>query len=268
VSRSVRFADERNGWVFGIGMWATHDGGSTWRPVDSPHGYVRSLEAGDGRVWAVVQSTEFHMFTAPVATDDWQPAGSDPVPTAHVEDRLGELSGTDIVLQGATGYIAGADGVVRALSATGLELRGAPCGNRGGPLSVTGTQVFALCAIAPAAGSSTKTLMLSTDGARTWSPVGSPPPGGIAIGVAAASPSTIVVAASGDASPLYLSQDGGRTWTTVYEGASLDGFGFHDLRFATVSRGVTVAYSLSDVPNRLLVTSDGGRTWSPVKFGP
>ena len=96
-----RFADERNGWVFGIGMWATHDGGATWRPLDSPYGNVLSLEAAAGRVWAIVQSTEPHPFSAPVGSDDWQPAGSDPVPTARVADGPGEVSGTDIALQGA-----------------------------------------------------------------------------------------------------------------------------------------------------------------------
>jgi hypothetical protein len=124
----VRFADERNGWVFGIGMWATHDGGATWRPVDSAYGLVSSLEPAARRVWAVAQSAEPRVLTATVGTDDWQPAGSAPVPATRVADRPGDLTGTEIALQGETGYIAGTDGVVRALSAAGLEARGRPVG--------------------------------------------------------------------------------------------------------------------------------------------
>ena len=32
----VRFADSRNGFVFGPGLFATHDGGGTWHPVTLP----------------------------------------------------------------------------------------------------------------------------------------------------------------------------------------------------------------------------------------
>jgi photosystem II stability/assembly factor-like uncharacterized protein len=259
--RGVRFADERNGWVFGLSAYATHDGGATWRLLNPPFGKVASLEAAGGRAWAIVQTGEVtsqpYLFTSSVGSDDWQQVGSEPAP------------GSALALQGATGYVVGIDGVVRALSAAGLEPRGAPCGDRGGLLAVTGTNVFALCTSAPAAGSSTKTLMLSTDGARTWSPVGSPPFGGVTISIAAASPSTIVVAAGGGAPLLYLSQDGGRTWTTVYQDASLGGTGFHDLGFTTASRGVAVVGSqFGGTGSRLLVTSDAGRTWSPVTIRP
>ena len=34
---SVTFADARNGWLYGPGLWATHNGGASWHKVDT-HG--------------------------------------------------------------------------------------------------------------------------------------------------------------------------------------------------------------------------------------
>ena len=250
-ARRVRFADERNGWVYSPDLWATHDGGATWRHLDVPGGDVSRVEAAAGRAYAVARVAAAQVFGSAVDADDWRPLASDPV-----EPYSG------VALRGAGGYLAGADGAVRALSGTGLDRRGTPCARGSGSLAVAGNDVFALCAGGLAAGSSPKTLMTSSDGARTWSEVGSPPRAGTLTEVAAASPSTVVVAASSGASFLYRSEDGGRTWTTVYTDTTQGGAGFVDLGFTSSSRGAAVLGQ-----GALLVTSDGGRTWSPVTFG-
>ncbi len=253
----VRFADERNGWIYGInaiGVWATHDGGATWRHLDTPPGEVSSLEAGAGRVWAVARSTASYVYTSTVGTDDWRSAGSEP------------MFGTGVVLQGPIAYIAGADGVLLAISPAGLERRGLPCPQAGVELAGAGSDIVAVCTHGAAAGSSFKTLVRSSDGGRTWTAAGAPPSGGSVRGVAAASRTTIVVAAVSGASWLYRTDDGGQTWATVYTelggGTPLD-----DLTFTDAARGFVVTRGPAG-DGRLLLTTDSGRTWLPVTFGP
>ncbi|MDQ2725808.1 MAG: YCF48-related protein, partial [Actinomycetota bacterium] len=52
----VRFADDRNGWIFGPDLWSTHDGGTTWNrvTVGSAVSQVTALETSTGEVDAVV----------------------------------------------------------------------------------------------------------------------------------------------------------------------------------------------------------------------
>ena len=256
---AIRFADERNGWIYGEELWATHNAGSTWTHVERLPGKVTSLESSEDRAWATLESAGAgSVFTSAVGTDEWRPA-SGPVRPAG-----------SLVLHGAGGYVLGVDGSVLALSHPGgpsrpgepgvLERRGTPCGGAPASLAPAGSDLMALCAGAAALGSSTKTLLVSSDGARTWTTAGSPPRAGSAGRLAAASRSTLVVAVASGSSVLYRSDDGGATWTTVYDDATFGGAEFHDLGFTSASRGTAM------LGNRLLQTTDGGRTWSPVAF--
>jgi photosystem II stability/assembly factor-like uncharacterized protein len=260
TARLVRFADETNGWIFGPDLWATHDGGATWRRVDSVGGPVTSLEAGAGTAYALVGTAPAHVSAATVGSDAWRPLGPDDI-----------ASGSTLALHGPTGYAQGADGAVRAVTPTTLDRRGSPCGSNpasGLAATGTGTDVLAVCVSDAGAGSSTKAVVVSHDGARTWTAAAAGPPrGGQPSGLAAASPSTWVVAANSGASYLYRSEDGGATWATVFTDTASGGAGFVDLGFTDASRGLVVE-GASTGSSRLLVTSDGGRTWSPVTFGP
>ena len=94
---SIRFADRQNGWAFGPGLWATHDGGRAWRQVRT-HGWaVEGLAAADGRVVVVLtHRARFRVYSSPASADRWRP-----VPGA---------SGTgfqpSLALAAATGYLA------------------------------------------------------------------------------------------------------------------------------------------------------------------
>jgi photosystem II stability/assembly factor-like uncharacterized protein len=184
-----------------------------------------------------------------VGSDDWKPVGPDDV------DPTGLLT-----LRGHTGYLASPDGAAMALSASGLQRRGQPCGTTPPTLAaVDDTTVAALCVGGAAAGSSPKTVFVSHDGGRTWTRAGSPPMSGQATAMAAASPSRFVVAASSGASYLYQSTDGGRTWRTAFQDTTTGGAPFIDVGFTDATHGVAV---LAATVPRLLVTTDGGTTWS------
>jgi hypothetical protein len=48
----IYFADARDGWAFGPGLWSTHDKGATWHSVDTGGHAVYSLAATNGHVVA------------------------------------------------------------------------------------------------------------------------------------------------------------------------------------------------------------------------
>lgn len=251
----VRFADEVNGWVYGPELWVTHDGGGTWRRQETLGGPTMSLEASLGVVYAVVGASTGRVFTSDVDADQWRGLGA-----ADVFPFAG------LALQGGTGYVMGADGTVRALSAAGSERRGAPCAPATPALAVAGPGIVAVCVTGAALGSSTKVLMVSLDGARTWKAAGSPPNGGQPSAVAASSFSSVVVAAASGASYLYRTEDGGATWTTVHTEPD-GGAGIADLGFTTPSQGVVI-FGANTRDSHLLATTDAGMTWTRVAFGP
>lgn len=254
---TIRFADARNGWTYGEELWATHNAGSTWSRVEGLPGRVSRLESSEERAWAVVETNgDAFVFTTAVGTDDWRRVAPDPV----------QLNGS-LVLQGTGGYVVGPDGSVLALTPGALDRRGAPCGIGLVSLAPAGSALFALCVNAAGPALSTKTLLVSSDGARTWSNAGNLQVG-LPFGLVAASRSTIIVAAGGGgASLLHRSDDGGATWTSVYDDATVGGAAFYDLGFTSPSRGSVILDS-PPAEGVLLQTSDGGRTWMPLDFGP
>ena len=68
----VRFGSAQDGWLFGGGLWSTHDGGESWTRVATP-GRVTRLEAAAGTAWALVPTRDDAMtlWRSPVGTDDW-----------------------------------------------------------------------------------------------------------------------------------------------------------------------------------------------------
>lgn len=93
----VRFGSGQDGWLFGGGLWSTHDAGATWRAVLMP-GPVSRLEAAAGTAWALVGSGRNEtLWSSPVASDDWRP-----VPGVRVSGPA------DLAVQGERVLVLGA----------------------------------------------------------------------------------------------------------------------------------------------------------------
>jgi photosystem II stability/assembly factor-like uncharacterized protein len=75
--RAITFADSRNGWLFGPGLWATHDGGDHWERI-AIKGTVLAVVANAGWAYATTYSVGAHssLFRSAVAHDDWQPVSA------------------------------------------------------------------------------------------------------------------------------------------------------------------------------------------------
>ncbi len=268
----LRFADPRDGWAFGPELWATHDGGATWRRVSIAGDHVLRallLEAAGGRVQAVTDKGDapengFGFASSPVGSDDWRmssvtvPFGAGPVPQPQ------------LVLAGTAGWMIENDRVViggaRLVSGTWQTWQ-PPCLDVNGPAVLaasSASHVIAVCQEAvwgPFMGSSTPSehLYLSTDGGLSFTRTAAAMPVDVYPSALAAPTSSTIVAAGGTSSGnvVMISRDSGRTWTTALrlgeEAVSYVGF-------TTSTQGIL----LSDKGMRM--TYDGGRTWQVVQF--
>jgi photosystem II stability/assembly factor-like uncharacterized protein len=261
----VRFGDLSDGWLFGPELWATHDGGNSWHKMTGlAASDVQRLEAASGTVYAVVQPSDggAQILTSPVGRDDWTAlTGSSVDPDAR------------LALAGASAYADSSTVLyVQALTPPTVSIVGHPCAavNPGAltvisGLATTADIVSAVCGYNQAAGSQTKVVVVSRDGGRTWSTVGTAPVGGIAMYLAVAPNGTYVISAAGGDSVLYRSIDGGVTWTTVYTDTADGGAPIAELGFTDDNRGVAIV-QVPNGQNHMLVTVDGGATWTTAKF--
>jgi hypothetical protein len=274
----LRFADSRDGWVFGPALWATHDGGRTWRRIGTGGLAVLGLAAGNGQVIATFGRcptadygcTSFRVYSSPAAADHWRP-----VPGTAGSGRIASL-----MVAAGTGYVATVTAPIDARPPRMMLLSG-PAGGSGGwrrltppcpprfrfstAVAVTPHQTLAAgCGSEPGAGSQLKRAYRSPDGGHTWRRLADPPAGGYVGGESVTPAGTMVL--SGGRMDLYLSWDGGRTWHTspsLDRAGSLAGAGFElDATMITDTRGFAVQGGLHS--HQIWLTGDTGHTWHAV----
>ena len=276
----ILFADARDGWVFGPGLWATHDGGRSWNRVGTRGLAVQDLAAQDGRVIATFGRCPptafgcswFQVYSAPVTADRWRP-----VPATAGSGLVGSVT-----LAAGTGYVA----VVHPPGNPGrpsmILLAGPADGSRAWrrlappcppafnyDAVVAATPHLALvadCASEPGAGSQVKRAYFSPDGGRTWRRLADPPEGGY-LSEASITPMGTTILLTGGRSDIYLSWDTGRTWHTsasLNEAAGLAGAGFSfDAAMTTSTQGFAIQDG-AIYRQQMWFTYNAGHTWRPV----
>lgn len=262
----VRFADARNGWTFGRGLWSTHDAGATWVRRD-PGGTVYDLATNGRDAYAVVSSCR--------DTGGGEECG----PYRLMRSRVGTDSWTQVVAPGPLGasLSLGGNGGGVALVGKGLHVLrdGAWVSVTGGcragetsrfaVASVTGSRLFHLCSAQP--DGFDYAVSSSDDAGRTWRRGGTVRLAVRRNTLAAASPTVLLAPASGPESggKLQRSADGGRTWTVVDQGLpslDWDGKGWSQLGARSADRLVAVP---AGNDGRYWVSDDAGRTWTPIR---
>jgi photosystem II stability/assembly factor-like uncharacterized protein len=266
---AIRFANAKDGWVFGPQLWATHDGGAKWAhvsigglPKDSP---VRGLEAARGSVHAVVYDggQDFRIASAKVATNTWTLA-SVRVPVGAGPDPRPQL-----VLSGTGGWVLENDRTV----VSGAQLRNGSwvtwkpvCLDVVGPAVLaasSATNLVAACDVGALSDAKGDHLFASHDAGASFAEVGAATPLGAAAVIATPGVTTIVIGGTVDAgSELFASYDGGQTWSGVLPPAAAT---FADLGFTTPTQGIVIQTEQSGT-SRMLMSHDAGKTWTPVAF--
>ena len=263
----IRFADPRNGWIFGRYVWATHDGGQTWREVANDNRRPYSLAAGGGVVWLAHEigaaGGTLDVQSSPVTADRFSPSPGAPTdgvsPTLVVRDTSAWLvtATTSPLLYTTTAGGRWQQVSVPCSPAITDALAVAPSSS---------TQLFAACSGAGAGCQFTKPSFVSYDAGRQWRPRGPVMPTADRVGLmTAASATTAVMASSCAGSDLDATFDGGRTWAQVNEQGT-GGAPWLDVGFASPTEGFAIIGQSVTPENgsRLLVTYDGGHTWNVV----
>jgi photosystem II stability/assembly factor-like uncharacterized protein len=239
----VRFGSPNDGWLYGNGLWATHDGGYAWNKVKLP-GPVNRLAAAHGIVWALVSTdggNSQQLWRSPVGSDRWTPVAD--VTVAAPGDVA--LIGTRVVVLGA-----GPSKVWVSKNDTRFSPHASPCTSAlGAELSASGS-LWAKCVTGSAAYVET-----SADGVK-WRPVkstsdGSAAPNSLALGARGASDALLALGANEPLSDLHADGTQQPVSRPPDVGATIGYLGF-----TTVSVGYAI-----DGTN-LWRTDDGGDTWT------
>ncbi len=108
----IRFLNLDNGWAFGPGLFATHDGGQTWTPVSTDGMRVTDLETVGDRAFALFASCSgsgpafgagcgsYTLYSSPAGADDWAPVGA--ATSGLNAAGVGQDAAASIVLTGAS----------------------------------------------------------------------------------------------------------------------------------------------------------------------
>lgn len=265
---AIYFADARDGWAFGPGLWSTHDGGATWQRVGTGGRSVESLAATDGHAVAAFLTCgtqcgrgvwpSFAIETAPVGSDGWRPV---PGTAGRGMPRVMTAGGTAYALdagslQGPAQLLTGpADG------AAGWRRQVTPCANIGANtgMAVTASSIVLGCAMLGAHPASTHLYRSDDSGAhwREFSYLGLYD----GASVVDVSPDGVLLV-GGNIDGLRLSYDGGRSWQSpanVNASPQIQVSGVIGAAMTSDSDGYVIA-----LYGPVWVTSDRGRTWAPV----
>ncbi len=278
----VRFGDHLDGWAFGPGLWATHDGGEHW-VEQHLEGAVTDLASADGVTYAVLTTcpsgaceSGATLYRTDAGADDWQVVDGAGLPAQggliELYARAAWFTGPASTDGGGASFLSSPDG------STWTSLPD-PCSADDAFLDsvapIDATHLFLLCVNDPGAGSQGKSVRSSSDAGATTTAAGAPPRSGIASEIAAADSSHLAITAQSGASFIYGSDDGGESWTTA-DDLPDGGAGFRDLGFTTSTQGVvisgkpsagsTTATDAAVTGSQLLMTHDAGATWTPVPF--
>lgn len=263
----IRFADAKDGWVFSPGLYATHDGGVTWRSVALPgQGEVADLEASGGTAWAIVDppcpgtqascNTPGSLYRTPVTVDTWSA-----VPGVSLPPGGGVLG----LQQGAV-YALNGTVLLHSANGTTFSALPSPCPT-GFSMSTfaasSATALAVLCTGNAGAGSSTKEVFVSADAGQTYHQIANAPQGGQPVGLASGSPTTIAMAAASGASWIYLTTGAATAWTTPLT-FSDGGAGWADLGFTDALHGVVIHGPQVAGLGTVYLTNNGGASWYPV----
>jgi hypothetical protein len=268
---SLLFADARDGWAYGPGLWATHDGGASWHRIGTKDWAVQSIAATDGRVVAVLESCDaydadcaapsFAVRTSPAARDAWRPvpgAAGQGIPSVVAREGMAFL----VVSATGDGSHAKRDTLLSGLAngSARWTSRSIPCGRGANPVSATTANRLVLsCAMLGAHPAATH-LYASADVGRHWTKIATLGMYDGAGTVERTGAGTLLVA--GIYNGVALSRDGGRTWTwpgAIDKSDNVGGGDAIEAGLFTNDDGYVIVTWGS-----LWITRDAGKSWLPV----
>jgi photosystem II stability/assembly factor-like uncharacterized protein len=258
----VRFLDFKDGWAYGPALYATHDGGRSWRAIFTRGGRVIDLSTAGRRAFAVVGfgctgggahyaigCTRFTLFSTGASGNEW-----DGVTNAS---GAGQALPGALQLAGKRGYLLAGGQLYAGPVSKGAwhrvstaSLPGCIRSGVSGPQLIAPT-TSALLLVCQDPRTSVLTLYQAASSGLSWQRRGVVQAKGAAQSFAVTPSGTLVLATT---TGIYRSADG-RSWNPVL---SKPAGGFSFVGMTTDTNGVAVAASQR---RNVYITTDGGRTW-------
>jgi photosystem II stability/assembly factor-like uncharacterized protein len=271
----IRFLNFRDGWAFGPQLYATHDGGATWREINTNGLRVTSLESAGSRVFALwtrctgsgsqfaADCSSFSLYSSQADSDNWHPA------TGATNLQASSLStAATLVLMGNSGYLLTPSGTVLSGQAGGPwnQIATAPClpgpakGDGQASLALLGsgsTSLYLVCSNGTPESWQHKTLYWLSPKTLQWQSLGTVQVPGEATSLASYNVDILVLGAT---SGIYYSLDGGTDWIEARLIGRVPSEGFAFVGMTNQDEGVAVPAKPS--LHEIWTTRDGGRTWT------
>jgi hypothetical protein len=259
---SVVFANRRDGWLFGPGLWFTRDGGARWRQLRLG-GAPTAMVAAGGLAYATLTppgQAATELLASPVNHALWR--------------RITKTATTQVSLAafGPTAWLAGQRQVSVITGGALVHKYPLSCPKgfiSAGAGAASQSRVAFFCADPEGLFHTRKVVLISADGGKTehqasarpsllGDPVGfaMPPGRPRVLTIAVITPALDYVARSGN---------GGRSWAQTSISRTDGGAALSSLAFASKNVGWLVVSQLGG-QNRLLRTTDAGRTWHKIDF--
>lgn len=266
----VLFADRSSGWLYQpytSDMWATHDGGASWREITLP-GSIRTMAASAHAVYAVAGS---QLYSSPPGRDAWV--------RVSARTRSGPMTGSILAVSGTSAWFGG--GMSLWMTADGEHWARYPLHSPGtayglpyelaGIAAASSRNVAFLWGSAQGMYHTVMKVQISSSGGRTQAQtLKAPPPEGDPVAFAVAPGRSGVILAAVEAPPadyIYRSASLGKTWITVTVPGTSGGITLNSLEFMSPAAGCLVTGNPGyGFPGALLRTANAGQTWYQVRF--
>lgn len=267
----VLFADAQDGWAYGPGLWATHDGGASWHEVSTHRRVVYSMAVTGGWVVATFDTcgsvaspycyapATFTVEATPVHRDGWRPV---PGAAGNGAPALTAAGGT------AYAYGAGAPSFPGTLTLLAGPANGSgrwhsramPCPAGAITASAASASHLLLACALLGAHPATTHLYQSEDGGTRWTQFATRPLFDGASVIEQAPDGTLLT--GGMYNGIELSYDAGRTWAQpggVDDSSSIQGGGPLTAALLSNEDGYVLGYL-----GPLWITRDGGKSWRQI----
>lgn len=254
--RSVTFADERNGWAYGPGFWATHDGGATWREV--LQATVREVLVRGSAVWLVAYNScasmdcEPSVLRATVGSDTFTGPDDSPIKTRA------ELAAPDATHAYLVEIDPGEHPSVVATADRGRTWvrHEAPCANAYRRAAAAAGTLWVVCEYDGGGGSAPIATARSTDGGAHWTTTPKRVEQGYPSVLVPLSGTAAWRADDGVGEGIRSTSDGGATWHT-YPLPDNDSGGGGPYAFGMLD----ARHGWALFANNTFLRTDDGATW-------